>query len=165
MDPPILLCSWWSCLGASPLPSGSNLHEFLVILNWCSWAWNHGVPIGCWTTKLLFLKLLLNLLTLVVIIITSILSLSPYCFISYYNSLNTKPYSSLLLLLIICFIKLLQRCCNSPPFLLSNLSLLLNLFLKIYCPTQVHTLYIQEGELTFPLGNCGEIYLLFLWLL
>jgi len=55
------------------------------------------------------------------------------------NSLSTKPYSSSLLLLVVCFTRLLQRCYNCSPFLHLSPSLLLGLFMKICCPTQVHT--------------------------
>jgi len=80
---------------------------------------------------------------MVVRIITLVLNLSRHFLLSCPNSLNAKPCSSNLLLLVVCFIRLLQRCCNCFPFLHLNLSLLLSLFLKIYCLTQVHT-YISK---------------------
>ncbi len=80
---------------------------------------------------------------MVVHIITLVLNLSPHFLLSCPNSLNAKPCSSNLLLLVVCFIRLLQRRCNCFLFLHLNLSLLLSLLLKICCLTQVHT-YISK---------------------
>jgi hypothetical protein len=80
---------------------------------------------------------------MVVLIITLNLNLSTHYLLSCPNSLCTKPCSSNLLLLVVCFIRLLQKCCNYLPFLHLNLNLLLGLFLKICCLTQVHT-YISK---------------------
>jgi hypothetical protein len=60
-------------------------------------------------TKLLILQFLFNLLApTIIIIIASILNLSPLL-LFYYNSLSTKTYFSLLFLLVVCYVaKMLQ---------------------------------------------------------
>jgi hypothetical protein len=110
-----------------------------MILSYYSWTWNHRIFIGDWTTELLFLEFLFNLPTPVIIIITYFFVYPSIVLLFCSDSLSTRPYSSFILLLIVCFIKLLQRCYDCPLLLHSNLSLLSGLFLKIYCPTQVHT--------------------------
>lgn len=88
------------------------------------------------------------------LIIALLLNLSPRIILFCPNSLNTKSYSSNLLLLVDCFIMFLLRCYSCPPFLHSKFSFLSSLFVKICCPTQVHTFVsIWKYELAFPPWN------------